>query len=407
MSEPVAVSEAKALAVDLPRPAGAMRRYWGSHPWLVDSLLAAGYLAVGALWAVITPLSSGDWSPIAPILVPLVGAVVSAVALLFRRHQPWVVFGIIGIVALVSHLLDAPAEPFGVGLALYALFVYRSNRSGWIAFGVTAIVSLFFLPASVLFIVGMLVAALLGVTVGDRRRYIGAIVERANQLARERDQQARLATLAERARITREMHDVVAHSVSVMVSLADGAGALAEKDPQRSREAIREIGDVGRQSLVEMRQLMGALGDETADGEAQSPLRPNPGLGELPGLLESFRAAGLPVAMRTQGTPPEQAGLQNAIYRIVQESLTNALRYAREPRHVLVALDFTEEPLTLEVTDDGRAGPPAESVGSGSGLVGIRERVRLYGGTVDAGPAGDGGWRVRVEIPNEGRGHGG
>jgi signal transduction histidine kinase len=111
--------------------------------------------------------------------------------------------------------------------------------------------------------------------------------------------------------------------------------------------------------------------------------------------------------MRTQGTPPEQAGLQNAIHRIVQESLTNALRYAREPRHVLVALDFTGDPLTLEVTDDGRAGPPAESVGSGSGLVGIRERVRLYGGTVDAGPAGDGGWRVRVEIPNEGRGHGG
>ncbi|WP_435748509.1 sensor histidine kinase [Microbacterium sp. PMB16] len=403
MPEPTEADEVRGRTADLPRPPGAVRRFWGSHPWLVDALLAAGYLLFAAFWAVVTPLSSGVWSPAAPIVVPLVGAVVSAVALLFRRHQPWVVFGVVGLVALVTSAIDAPTEPFGVGLALYALFVYGSNRRGWIAFGLTVFGSMFFLPASVLFVAFMLVASLLGVSVGDRRRYIGAIVERANQLARERDQEARLATLAERARITREIHDVVAHSVSVMVSLADGAGALAEKDPQRSRDAIQEIGDVGRQSLVEMRQLMGALGDETTDAEGQSPLRPNPGLGELPALLDSFRAAGLPVTTRMEGAPPEQAGLQNAIYRIVQESLTNALRYAREPRLVLVALDFRSDTLTIEVTDDGRAGPPAESVGSGSGLLGIRERARLYGGTVDAGPAADGGWRVRVEIPNRGR----
>lgn len=407
------------LTVDLPRPPGVVRRFWGSHPWLVDGLLAAAYLVLSAFLAVVTPLSSGLWSPLAPILVPLVLAVVGAAGLLFRRHRPWLTFAVFALCAVAAFITDTPAEPFGIGLALYALFVYRSNRSGWIAFGATVFTGVLVfplldgvrrgdlesssasVPGSLLFLVVMLIAAVLGVTVGDRRRYIGAILDRANQLARERDQQARIATLAERARITREIHDVVAHSVSVMVSLADGAGALAEKDPQRSRSAIQEIGEVGRQSLVEMRQLLGALGDDTADGEEQSPLRPNPGLSELAGLVETFRTAGLPVTVRMQGTAPSSPALQNTIHRIVQEALTNALRYAKDPREVLVDLDFGGDTLTIEISDDGRPGPPAQSVGSGRGLVGIRERARLAGGTVAAGPVPGGGWRVQVEIPEQ------
>jgi signal transduction histidine kinase len=118
-------------------------------------------------------------------------------------------------------------------------------------------------------------------------------------------------------------------------------------------------------------------------------------------LVETFRTAGLPVSVRTEGSAPSSPALQNTIHRIVQEALTNALRYAKEPREVLVNLDFRADLLVIEITDDGRQGPPAASVGSGRGLVGIRERARLAGGTVDAGPVPGGGWQVRVEIPEQ------
>jgi len=414
MSASPPASEATA---ELPRPAGVVRRFWSGHPWLVDATLAGVYLIVGAFLAVLTPLSSGVWTPSVDLILPLAGTIVGTVALLFRRHHPWVALAVFAAVTILSILFGVVAEPFGGALAVYALFVYRSNRSGWIAFGIMALVvsvltplldgllrdraSFLFSPVDLVSLVVLLIAALLGITVGDRRRYIGAIVERANQLARERDQQTRLATLAERARITREIHDVVAHSLSVMVSLADGAGALAEKDPQRSKHAIGEIGDVGRQSLTEMRQLLGALGDDPQSGDDASPLRPNPGLAELAALEATFRSAGLPVSVRALGTPPSSQGLQNAIYRIVQEALTNALRYAREPHEVLVRLDFTGPELVVEVTDDGRPGPAAASVGSGRGLIGIRERVRLYAGTVEAGQTDAGGWRLHVVIPQQ------
>lgn len=402
---------------ELPRPAGVVRRFWSGHPWLVDATLAGAYLIVSAFFAVLTPLSSGVWTPSVDIILPPIGTLIGTVALLFRRHHPWVALAVFAVLTIVSILFGVVPEPLGAALAVYALFVYRSSRSGWIAFGIMALVASFltplldgllrdrtsflFSPFDLVSLIVLLIAALLGITVGDRRRYIGAIVERANQLARERDQQARLATLAERARITREIHDVVAHSLSVMVSLADGAGALAEKDPQRSRNAIGEIGDVGRQSLTEMRQLLGALGDDPQSGEDAAPLRPNPGLAELPALEATFRSAGLPVSVQTQGTPPTSVALQNAIHRIVQEALTNALRYAREPREVLVRLDFTGAGLVIDVTDDGQPGPPAVSVGSGRGLIGIRERVRLYDGTAEAGPTDAGGWRVHVVIPRQ------
>jgi signal transduction histidine kinase len=419
MAESPVSPQAPVREDELPRPPGAVRRFWSGHPLLVDAVLAGVYLLFATLWATVTPLSSGVWSPFGPILVPLVGGIVATASLFVRRRRPWVTFAVFGAVAALCLVVDAPAEPFGIAIALYAVFVYRSNRSGWIGFGIATLAGCILFPAidaalrgrqesplssaptGLLLLVVLLVSALLGVTVGDRRRYIGAILDRANQLARERDQQARLATLAERARITREIHDVVAHSVSVMVSLADGAAALAEKDPTRARSAVQEIGAVGRQSLLEMRQLLGALGDEGTDGEERSPLQPNPGVGDLAALVETFRTAGLPVVTRTHGEPPASPALQNAVFRIVQEALTNVLRYAAEPRTVSVTLDFREGAVVVAVVDDGRAGPPAESVGSGRGLVGIRERVRLYGGTADAGPIEGGGWRVHVEMPEQ------
>ncbi len=419
MRESAADVEWAAYAREMPRPPGRMRRFWSRHTWLVDVLLAVGYLAFSTFWAVVTPLSSGVWVPVEPIALELIFSVISAGGLLLRRRHPWVVFGVFSAMAVVAFAANVRTEPIGVALALYALFVYRSNRSGWIAFGVIVVTGTILFPAldwlrstgttggaasvpsSVLLLLVTLIAALLGVSAGDRRRYIGSILDRANQLARERDQQARIATLAERERITRELHDVIAHSISVMVSLADGADAIAEKEPQRSRSAIREVGDVGRQSLVEMRQLLGALGDDLAGGEERTPLPPSPGLPELGSLTDTFRSAGLPITLRTAGTAPYSPALQNTIHRIVQESLTNALRYAKDPREVLVVLDFRGSAVTVDVSDDGRLEAPAASVGSGRGIVGIRERARLAGGTAQAGPMPAGGWRVHVEIPHQ------
>jgi signal transduction histidine kinase len=244
-----------------------------------------------------------------------------------------------------------------------------------------------------------LFAVLIGINVGNRVRYIGALVDRAGQLARERDQQAQLAAASERSRIAREMHDIVAHSLSVMIRLADGAEAMVEKDPEASLAAIRNVGSTGRASLADMRRLLGVLRDEEHELTERMP---QPTLDMLPQLVDSYRGAGLPVSLTVSGVPPSSQGAQLTIYRAVQETLTNALRYARQPTQVHVVLDCSDSAVTLTVTDDGAAGPRAESVGTGRGLIGMAERAALYGGTVESGAQPNGGWRVRMTMPEAG-----
>ncbi|MEV8379220.1 histidine kinase [Kribbella sp. NPDC056861] len=405
--------------VELPQPPGALRRFWSAHPRLTDVLVSVAYFGTASVWALITPLSSGRWEPIQTVIVAMAAVVLTAGALLVRRSRPRMTFAVATSAALLGLTVDNVIDPQGMALAVYALFVYRSNRSGWRAFGVVVVIGVVIRPAvsvvlretplsavsvtvsSLLYIIVVLTAALVGVSVAGRRRYIQSLVDRAAQLAAERDQQARIATLAERARILREMHDVLSHSLSVMVSLADGAAALASRDPERSREAVEEIGAVGRQSLSEMRRLLGVLGTENpTERPVDDSTQPSPGIGELDGLITTFRAAQLPVSLRLSGRPPSSPTAQNTIYRIVQESLTNVLRYSRAPRHVTVEVSSGVDGTSVAITDDGVAGLATESVGLGRGLIGIRERASLYGGTVSAGPLPDGaGWRVLVEMP--------
>ncbi|MFD5831603.1 sensor histidine kinase [Lentzea sp. NPDC060358] len=402
----------------LPQPPGALRRFWRAHPKLVDVLVVCAYLVAGSAWALITPLSSGRWQPAAPWLVSMAGVVLTAGALTVRRSHPWLTFAVATCAAVATMTTGDAIDPQAMALAVYALFVYRSTRDGWAGFAAVVALGVLVRPAVEIAVRGaplssfslsvsgllhttvVLVAALLGISVAGRRRYVRTLVDRANQLAHERDQQARIATLAERAGIVREMHDVLSHSLSVMVSLADGAAALAQKDPVRCRDAVRELGGIGRQSLSEMRLLLGALGDEDAADRATGPsLSPSPGIAELDGLLATFRAARMPVRLDVQGPPPSSPGAQNALYRIIQESLTNVLRYARNPRHVTVELKSGVDGTSVTITDDGAAGPRAESVGLGRGIIGIRERAALYGGTAQAGPVPGGGWRVHVDMP--------
>jgi len=231
-----------------------------------------------------------------------------------------------------------------------------------------------------------------------RRGYYRGLEERAARAERERDARAQIAVAAERARIARELHDVVAHNVSVMVVQADGAAFALESSPARAREALTAISRTGRQALAEMRSLLGVL--RSAD-EQDAELAPQPGVEQLAGLLEQTRAAGLPVSFAIEGVPrPLPPGSALAAYRVVQESLTNARKHGGPTVSAAVTLRFCEDQLVIKVTDDGRArSVPVDGDGLGHGLIGMRERVDVHGGTVTAGPRPGGGWRVTATLP--------
>jgi signal transduction histidine kinase len=257
-----------------------------------------------------------------------------------------------------------------------------------------------------------LTAWLLGDLTQWRRGYYQALEERAARLERERDAQAQIAAAAERARIARELHDVVAHNVSVMVVQADGAGYALDTAPEQARSALEAIARTGRSALAEMRSLLGVL--RAADGGA-AELAPQPGIEQVTELLEQARAAGLPVTFAVRGGPRDlPAGQALAAYRIVQESLTNARKHGGPAATASVALGFHEDRLVISVTDDGHDGDrgrerpgrerdlrPAEDT-LGHGLVGMRERAEAYGGTMAAGPLDGGGWRVSATFPLNG-----
>ncbi|MCL3859710.1 histidine kinase [Actinotalea sp. K2] len=241
---------------------------------------------------------------------------------------------------------------------------------------------------------------LLGVAVGSaaraRRLHAHDLVERYRALERERDQSAALARAAERAHIAREMHDVVAHNVSVMVTLADGADAAFERAPDRSRDAVRQVARTGRSALIDMQRVLGALGPADDDGTGR---RGEPTEVDLPTLVEPFGAAGLPLTVTGLDTAlPDDTSLRLAVLRILGEALTNVLRHAPGTPSVQVAVRRTPTTLEVEVVDGGgtRAG---EGPGTGRGIVGMRERAALLGGHVEAGPHPGGGWRVHAVLP--------
>lgn len=413
----------------LPKPPGFIRSYFNRFPWVLDSLIAAGYVVpMGAVSLVGFVASLFGASPFTddPIrstpvwgLVMLYMTAAVTVGLLFRRHVPLVTATICAAAMLVSAPVTNQIDAVPMMFALYALAVYRSARAAWlwtlIASAVGVASTVLSDPFDLASIVGyglltsmlMTIATLVGITFGNRRRYIQALLDRAQQLARERDQQAQLAAAAERARIAREMHDIVAHSLTVIVALSDGAEASIDRSPETAKEAVRQTGITARRALTDVRRSLGVLAepDGRGDGGGAAPIAPQPGLADLPELIASFRAAGLPVRFTTSGEPPADLPLQVTVFRVVQEALTNALRYAVQVTAVDVVLRYVGTPeggsaVSIEVTDDGvDPGRGASSAGSGRGLIGMRERVAVYGGTVSAGPAGGRGWRVNATLP--------
>ncbi|OLZ56319.1 sensor histidine kinase [Amycolatopsis keratiniphila] len=236
------------------------------------------------------------------------------------------------------------------------------------------------------------VAWLAGLNTRQRRIRLSVLEQRAADLERERDTQAALAVAAERGRISRELHDVVAHALSVVVLQAQGAQAELERRPERTREALDAIVGTGRTALAEIRRLLGALGQDEPDWE------PQPGAERLPRLAADIRAAGTPVEFRVEGEPrPLPSTVDLAAYRIVQEALTNVLKHAGPAASVTIVMRYEPETLEIEVTDDGTAAE--EPSGAGHGLEGMRERVNVLGGTFDAGPRPERGFAVRATLP--------
>jgi len=237
------------------------------------------------------------------------------------------------------------------------------------------------------------IAWLVGRDLRRRRQRVAELEDRAERLEGEREEQAQLAVAEERGRIARELHDVIAHGVSVIVVQAQ-AGPHLVGDPQRVIGVFRAIESSGRDALVELRRLLGILRSE----DEQLAIGPQPGLGSLQSLVEQMRASGLPVQLRIEGEPVHlPAGIDLSAYRIVQEALTNVVKHAGDASAEVV-IRYGARALELDVVDDGHGRTPSRN-GSGHGLIGMHERVALYGGTLEAGNPDGGGYAVRARLP--------
>lgn len=408
----------------LPRPPGAIRRWVAAHPRSIDIAILVCYL-IGAVPLALLDIFTLYFDRVGPnvaagaiySLVVSLRIAAGTVALLFRRRAPLLGF-IIVMLSLVGDggpliIANAVASWF----LLYAVPVYRDVRTGWIAYAIAVagnIVSVYTPTLSpafrsevqgsgpvgivILDSIWMLAVLLIGINLGNRRRYLQAIIDRAHQLARERDQLAQLAVAEERSRIAREIHDIVAHSVSVMIALSEGGARAVETAPEAAANAMQRSAETGRTALTEMRRLLGALQmSEAAD------MAPQPGISDIPGLVRGFEEAGLNVTLSDGGLRLDDRLQGLAIFRVVQEGLTNVLRYAGVGARADVTLTEGAAGSEITVRDYGRplnTVGPTTGVGSGRGLAGLAERVRVFGGTIESGPAPSGlGWQLRVLFP--------
>ncbi|TYB94984.1 two-component sensor histidine kinase [Micromonospora sp. WP24] len=352
-----------------------------------------------------------------------------ALALLFRRSHPSavaVVVGALGVVQLIADWGPLPFD-FAVLVALYSVVKYADRLRDAVLAGLAAATGAVLASlevrgggpwwaAAVYFTLVTAATWLVGLNVRTRRLYVISLEERATTLEREREAEARAAVAGERTRIARELHDVVAHSMAVMIVQADGARFMLDRDPETARQAVKVVADTGRQALEEMRRLVGVLREtdppETApalagragpDGEAVAgdPERRRLALTELPALLDRFRAAGLRVRDTVSGEPMAlPPGLELTVYRVAQEALTNALKHAGVGAEVELTLEYGPDVVVVRVVDDGQGRPVVNPAPSGGhGLIGMRERVGVYDGTLSAGARLAGGWRVEVRLP--------
>jgi signal transduction histidine kinase len=333
----------------------------------------------------------------------LVFAVALSLPLVWRRRHPTIVFAVLAAVAFVQWLVQVDSHA-DVAL-LIALYTVAANESRARALGAAAILELGAVLVAVSDggfreFVGLsalsVAAGVLGTSVRNRRALLASLEDRAARLELERDQQGLIAAAAERARIAREMHDIVAHNLTVMIALAEGAVFAAERTPEKATSAMGTVSSTGRQALAEMRRLLGVLRDDES-----STLVPQPGVPQIDQLVDQVRAAGLPVTLEVAGDGRAlPAGAQLTVFRLVQESLTNCLKHAEASAVARVRLRYAADSVDVEITDNG-PGRARAADASGRGLDGMRERAAVYAGAVEAGPRAAGGWRVHAILSLE------
>ncbi|MGR0161349.1 histidine kinase [Paenarthrobacter nitroguajacolicus] len=396
------------------RRRGRIRRYFYKRPRAMDAVVILCYVLL-ALPTIIPSAVDGKWLVVAILLL-------IATALFFRRRFPLQVVLAVALLEIAATILNPWGSNVSAGLwfALYAVASLRKRALTLAVFAAASLpLSLLYLfmwtspsqmdnlqdvpenfhlinniATAVTILLSNLLATGIGISVRQRREHeaeIAAWVARTTQLGK----------VTERNRIAREMHDVVAHSLTVMISLSDGAAVVVKKDPDRAGEVLGELSRTGRAALADMRRVLGVLRDDSGRPAPLTPLESGQNLAKL---LDGFRTAGLPLhyAHTGPGLPADPA-FELTVYRIVQESLTNVLRYGRSLSRVDVQVARDGDLVTIDVYDDGRGTRDggSESVGSlgtGQGIAGMNERAGIYAGIVTAGPGKRGGWAVHAEL---------
>ncbi|MFJ6774776.1 sensor histidine kinase [Kitasatospora sp. NPDC091257] len=341
-----------------------------------------------------------------PVAVALTAAL--ALPLLWRRRAPRTVFGAVAAAALVQWLtgVQLPAD-VALLVALYTVAATSGRRGALVAGALVEAGALLaclrwategaFLTPFVAVTAMVVAAAVLGVNVRTTRAYLAALEERAARLEHEQEQQARLAVAEERTRITREMHDIVTHNLSVMVALTDAAVYAQHRSPDKATTAMLQISETGRQALTDMRRSLGVLRTDEPDAQRH----PLPGIAQLEALADQMCAAGLPTRLDVHGGHAHiPATAQLTVYRLVQEALTNTLKHTPAGTRATVRIHCSTAAVTVDVTDSGPRPPhprPAAAP-SGHGIPGMRERSAAYGGTLRAGPLPGGGWGVHTRL---------
>ncbi|MFF9869204.1 sensor histidine kinase [Streptomyces sp. NPDC013953] len=385
------------------------------HPTGVDSFWAVMLLGFSMLWVTNEPVGADPRAAAAGIVLLL------CLAVALRRRSPEKMLLLVAGLGVAQLALDIQTNPadFAMLVVIYTVAAHGDgarwasrlallggvaaaplSQVRWPAEEVSTAGRIFF---TVVMTVPFVLAWVLGDSMRTRRAYFAQLEERATRLEKEREAQAKVAVAAERARIARELHDVVAHNVSVMVVQADGAAYVLDSSPEQAKQALETISTTGRQALAEMRRLLGIL--RTGEPQDSEDYVPQPDVQQIGELVEQVRTAGLAVDFRIEGTPrPLPSGVELTAYRIVQEALTNTRKHGGPDVGASVRLVYFDDGLGLLVEDDGRGATQelyqdGGADGRGHGLIGMRERIGMVGGTLDAGPRPGGGFRISALLP--------
>ncbi|WP_155389137.1 sensor histidine kinase [Catellatospora paridis] len=352
-------------------------------------------------------------NPLSPPSLMWLGVVMAA-AIVLRRRLPLTALAVISTAALAQVLFYAPENqplPFDLAVLAGMYAVVKYGRRMWHAYLAAAVIALGVVVVVVrqgdatrwwalaLWYVGVCGGVwLMAYTMRQRRIYVAGLEERAATLERERGHLARIAVADERAAIARELHDVVAHSLAVMIVQADGGRYAFDADPGKAREALATVAATGRDALEDMRLLVGVL--RGAGPEAEPASRRRVTLAEIDALVDGARSAGLAVTVDARLPQAVTPAVELAVYRITQEALTNVLRHAGPGAAVTLSLIEQGGAVAVSVDDDGGARPRVPAAReAGHGLTGMRERVAVHGGALTAGPRPGGGWSLRAEVP--------